>query len=61
MPLPSRALGHARGHLRVSGVLLDGPRKKRDCSESKVMHNFNFYLAKKKKKNPQDSRTKEPI
>ena len=22
----------ARGHLRVSGVLLDGPRKKRDCS-----------------------------
>ena len=31
-PLPSRAFGHARGHLRVSGVLLDGPRKKRDCS-----------------------------
>ena len=28
----SRAFSHARGHLRVSGVLLDGPRKKRDCS-----------------------------
>ena len=32
MPLPSRALSHARGHLRVSGVLLDGPSKKTDCS-----------------------------
>ena len=30
--LPSRAFSHARGHLRVSGVLLDGPRKKRDFS-----------------------------
>ena len=28
LPLPSRAFGHARGHLRVSRVLLDGPRKK---------------------------------
>ena len=28
----ARAFSHARGHLRVSGVLLDGPRKKRDCS-----------------------------
>ena len=28
----SRAFSHARGHLRVSRVLLDGPRKKRDCS-----------------------------
>ena len=28
----SRSFSHARGHLRVSGVLLDGPRKKRDCS-----------------------------
>ena len=27
-----RTFSHARGHLRVSGVLLDGPRKKRDCS-----------------------------
>ena len=27
-----RAFSHARGNLRVSGVLLDGPRKKRDCS-----------------------------
>ena len=26
-----RAFSHARGHLRVSGVLVDGPRKKRDC------------------------------
>ena len=31
-PLPSRVSSHARGPLRVSGVLLDGPRKKRDCS-----------------------------
>ena len=31
VPLPSRALNHERGHLRVSRVLLDGPRKKRDC------------------------------
>ena len=28
MPLPSRAFSHARGHLRVSGVFLDGPRKR---------------------------------
>ena len=32
MPLPSRAFSLARGHLRVSGVLLNGQRKKRDCS-----------------------------
>ena len=25
------AFSHARGHLRVSAVLLNGPRKKRDC------------------------------
>ena len=31
---PSGAFSHARGHLRVSGVLLDGPRKERDCSLS---------------------------
>ena len=31
-PLPARVFSHARSHLRVSGVLLDGPRKKRDCS-----------------------------
>ena len=30
----SRAFSHARGLLRVSNVLLDGPRKKRDCSKS---------------------------
>jgi len=29
--LPSRAFSQARGHLLVSGVLLDGPRKKRDA------------------------------
>ena len=40
MPLPSRAFSHARGHLRVSDVLLDGPRKKRDCSSS-LLHSFN--------------------
>ena len=28
----ARAFSHARGHLRVSHVLLDGPRKKRNCS-----------------------------
>ena len=33
-PLPSRAFSHARGHLCVSGDLLDGPTKKRDCSQS---------------------------
>ena len=38
-PLPSRAFSHARDHLRVSGVLLDGPSKKRDCSQS------NFELS----------------
>ena len=32
LKLPSRAFGHARGHLRVSRVLLDGPRIKGDCS-----------------------------
>ena len=29
---PSRAFSYARGHLLVLSVLLDGPRKKRDCS-----------------------------
>ena len=29
-PLLSQVFSHARGHLGVSGVLLDGPRKKRD-------------------------------
>ena len=29
--LLSHTFGHTRGHLRVSHVLLDGPRKKRDC------------------------------
>ena len=29
VPLPSRAFSHARGHFYVSGVLVDGPRKKR--------------------------------
>ena len=33
---PPVAFSHARGHLRVSGVLLDGPRKKRDCSLSMI-------------------------
>ena len=32
LALSGEAFSHARGHLRVSGVLLDGPRKKRDCS-----------------------------
>ena len=31
-PLPSRTLSNPRGQLCVSNVLLDGPRKKRDCS-----------------------------
>ena len=30
--LLSRAFSHARGHLGVSGVLLDGPREMRDSS-----------------------------
>ena len=29
---PSPASSNARGHLRVSGALLNGPRKKRDYS-----------------------------
>ena len=29
MPLSSRAFSHARGHLRVSRVFLDGLRKKK--------------------------------
>ena len=29
--LLSHTFRHTRGHLRVSHVLLDGPRKKRDC------------------------------
>ena len=29
-PLSSRAFSHARGHLRVSRVLIDGTRKKGD-------------------------------
>ena len=32
VPLPSRAFSHARVHLRVSDVLLDGPIEKRDSS-----------------------------
>ena len=32
VPLLSRAFSHARGRLRVSLVLLDEPRRKRDCS-----------------------------
>ena len=28
VPLLSRAFSHARGHLLVSGVLLDGPEKR---------------------------------
>ena len=28
----SRAFSHARGYLRVPRVLLDEPRKKKDCS-----------------------------
>ena len=51
----SRAFSQARGHLRVSGVLLDGPRKKRDCSQSNLCGSessselkwVNNYLPKK--------------
>ena len=32
LPLQSRAFSHAHDHLRVSHVLLEGLRKKRDCS-----------------------------
>lgn len=35
-PLSSRAFSHGRGHLRVSLVLIDGTRKKGDCSKSIV-------------------------
>ena len=35
-PRGARNDGGARGHLRGSRVLLDGPRKKRDCSQSSL-------------------------
>ena len=47
-PLPSRTFSHARGHLRVSGVLLDGPRKKRDCSQSIRYINLNADESKQR-------------
>ena len=34
-PLPSRAFSHVRGHLRVSGVLLDG-QDKRETARSLI-------------------------
>ena len=37
MPLLSRAFSHARGHLRVSRVLLERLRKTRDCSYSRMI------------------------
>ena len=46
-PLLSRAFSHARGHLLVSGVLLDGPRKERllvvyTCTVGCVLFIINF-------------------
>ena len=35
-PRDARNDGGARGHLRGSRVLLDGPRKKKDCSQSSL-------------------------
>ena len=32
VPLPSRAFSRARAHLHILRVLMDGSRKKRDCS-----------------------------
>ena len=43
-PLPSRAFSHARGHLLVSGVLLDGPRKKRDCSSRETLKVIRVFF-----------------
>ena len=43
-PFPSRAFSHARGHLRVSGVLLDGPRKKRDCSSRETLKVIRVFF-----------------
>ena len=40
----THAFSHARGHLRVPGVLLDGPRNKRDCSQSNRTRTYaNIY------------------
>ena len=39
-PLPSRAFSHARGHLRVSGVLLDGPKKKKRETARNLQETF---------------------
>ena len=43
-PFPSRAFSHVRGHLRVSGVLLDGPRKKRDCSSRETLKVIRVFF-----------------
>ena len=41
----AHAFSHARGHLRVPGVLLNGPRKKRDCSQSNRTRTYaNIYI-----------------
>ena len=39
----SLAFSHVRGHLRVSRVLLDGPRKRRDCLES-IFNVSDYYV-----------------
>ena len=41
--LPSRAFSHARGHLRVSGVLLDGPRK-RETARRLFAHKTYYFF-----------------
>ena len=43
VPLPSRAFSHARGHLRVSAVLLHGPRKKETARS--LVHPFHRSVA----------------
>ena len=44
MPLSSRAFSHARGHLRVSRVFLDGLRKKKEAARSLCEFSpFSFF------------------
>ena len=37
------AFSHARGHFRVAHVLLDGLRKKRDCSGYTQLHFVQLF------------------
>ena len=46
VPLPSRALSHARGHLPVLRVLLDGPSKKETARSPHYQYIIRIAFAK---------------